>query len=171
MTRKGILTGGTWCVDRNLLLDRWPHENGRADILSAEMGGGGSGCNMAIAIRKLAPEVPVAAITLIGDDPDGRFLLEEADKNGIDRRQMLVTSEAATDYTFAFASLPTGQRTHVSWYGTSHLLTPDHFDFSGDTHRIFHLGLPGIHRLMDGPWKEDDNGWVTTLRNARTRAS
>ena len=168
MTRKGILTGGTWCVDRNLLLDRWPHENGRADILSAEMGGGGSGCNMAIAIRKLAPEVPVAAITLIGDDPDGRFLLEEADKNGIDRRQMLVTSEAATDYTFAFASLPTGQRTHVSWYGTSHLLTPDHFDFSGDTHRVFHLGLPGIHRLMDGPWKEDENGWVTTLRHART---
>ena len=51
MSRVGILTGGTWCVDRNLLLDRWPHENGRADILSSEMGGGGSGCNMAIAMK------------------------------------------------------------------------------------------------------------------------
>ena len=78
-----------------------------------------------------------------------------------------MTTEAATDYTFAFASLPTGQRTHVSWFGTSHLLTPDHFDFTGDTHRIFHLGLPGIHRLMDAPWKDDANGWVTTLKKAR----
>lgn len=168
MTREGILTGGTWCVDRNLLLDRWPHENGRADILSAEQGGGGSGCNMAIAIKKLAPEMPVATITLVGDDADGRFLLGEADRYGIDRRRMATTAEAATDYTFAFASLPTGQRTHVSWFGTSHLLTPDHFDFTGDTHRIFHLGLPGVHRLMDGPWNGDANGWVTTLKKART---
>jgi sugar/nucleoside kinase (ribokinase family) len=167
MTREGILTGGTWCVDRNLLLDRWPHENGRADILSAEQGGGGSGCNMAIAIKKLAPEMPVATITLVGDDADGRFLLEEADRYGIDRRRMATTAEVATDYTFAFASLPTGQRTHVSWFGTSNLLTPDDFDFTSDTHRIFHLGLPGVHRLMDRPWNGDANGWVTTLKKAR----
>ena len=152
MTRRGILTGGTWCVDRNLLLDRWPSENGRADILSAEMGGGGSACNMAIAIRKLDPDMPVATIGLVGDDPDGRFLIGEADANGIDRRQMAVTREAATDYTFAFASLPTGQRTHISYFGTSHLLTPDHFDFRAPGHRIFHLGIPGVHKLMDGPW-------------------
>lgn len=167
MTREGILTGGTWCVDRNLLLDRWPQENGRADILSAQQGGGGSGCNMAIAIRKLAPEMPVATIALVGDDDDGRYLIGEAERNGIDRSQMRTTSEAATDYTLAFASAATGQRTHVSWFGTSHLLTPDHFDFDGDRHRILHLGLPGVHRLMDGPWQNDANGWVTTLRKAR----
>ena len=167
MTREGILTGGTWCVDRNLLLDRWPHENGRADILSSEMGGGGSGCNMAVAIRKLSPEMRVGTIALVGDDADGRFLIEEADRNGIDRSKMRVTSESATDYTFAFASLPTGQRTHVSWFGTSHLLSPDHFDFAGNDEKIFHLGLPGVHRLMDGPWQDDDNGWVTVLKRAR----
>ena len=53
------------------------------------------------------------------------------------------------------------------YHGTSHLLTPDHFDFSGTEHRIFHLGLPGIHNIMDGPWEGDANGWVTTLRKAR----
>jgi sugar/nucleoside kinase (ribokinase family) len=168
MTRRGILTGGTWCVDRNLLLDRWPSENGRADILSAEMGGGGSACNMAIAIRKLAPDMPVATIGLVGEDADGHYLLAEADRNGVDRSRMMVTRDAATDYTFAFASLPTGQRTHVSWFGTSHLLAPDHFDFSTVTHRILHLGLPGIHRLMDAPWQDEPNGWVATLRKARS---
>ncbi|HET7716510.1 MAG TPA: carbohydrate kinase family protein [Bauldia sp.] len=167
MTREGILTGGTWCVDRNVLLDRWPEENGRADIVSAEQGGGGSGCNLAIAMKKLAPDMPVATIALVGDDADGRFLIEEADKNGIDRRRMRTTAQSATDYTFAFASAATGRRTHISWFGTSHLLTPDDFDFDGDSHRIFHLGLPGIHRLMDGPWQGDANGWVTTLKQAK----
>ena len=90
-----------------------------------------------------------------------------ADKHGIERSRMHVTSEAATDYTFAFSALPSGQRTHISYFGTSHLLTPDHFDFSGLAHRIFHLGLPGIHNIMDAPWQGDANGWVTTLKKAR----
>ena len=62
MARRGILTGGTWCIDRNILLDNWPQSNGRADILRADMSGGGSGCNLAIDMRKLT----LAEITLIG---------------------------------------------------------------------------------------------------------
>lgn len=167
MTRKGILTGGTWCIDRNLLLDQWPAENGRADILQADMSGGGSACNMAIGIHKLAPDLPVGTIALVGDDMEGRFLVAEAEANGIEHGQMQVIPNVVTDYTFAFASAETGQRTHISYFDSSNLLTPDHFDFSTSTHRFFHLGLPGIHKLMDGPWGDDANGWVTTLKNAR----
>ena len=133
MTRRGILTGGTWCIDRNILLDNWPQVNGRAEILRADMSGGGSGCNMAIDIRKLDPSLPVATIALVGDDMEGQFLRALADKHGIDRAMMHVSSEAQTDYTFAFSALPSGQRTHISYFGTSHLLTPDHFDFAGLT--------------------------------------
>lgn len=167
MTRRGILTGGTWCVDRNILLDNWPAENGRADILRADMSGGGSGCNMAIDIRKLDSSMPVATIAMVGDDAEGRFLVALAESHGIDTKRMHVTSEAATDYTFAFSSLPAGRRTHISYFGTSHLLTPDHFDLSGLSHRIFHLGLPGIHNVMDAPWRGDANGWVAALKKAR----
>jgi sugar/nucleoside kinase (ribokinase family) len=167
MTRRGILTGGTWCIDRNILLDNWPSSNGRADILRADMSGGGSGCNMAIDIRKLDPSLPVATIALVGDDMEGQFLRALGDKHGIERTRMHVSSEAQTDYTFAFSALPTGQRTHISYFGTSHLLTPDHFDFAGLQHRIFHLGLPGIHNIMDAPWRDDANGWVTTLKKAK----
>jgi sugar/nucleoside kinase (ribokinase family) len=167
MTRRGILTGGTWCVDRNIMLDKWPAENGRADILKAEMSGGGSACNMAIDVRKLDPSLPVATIGIVGDDAEGRFLVALADSYDIDRAQMAVTQDVATDYTFAFSSLPSGQRTHISYFGTSHLLTPDHFDFSSTNHRIFHLGLPGVHNLMDTAWKDEPNGWVATLKKAR----
>jgi len=168
MTRKGILTGGTWCVDRNLLVDNWPAENGRADILEADQAGGGSGCNLAIDVHKLDPALPVATIALVGDDEDGRFLMRLADDNGVERSRMQTTGAVQTDYTIAFASLPTGRRTHISYFGSSNLLTPDHFDFTGLTHRIFHLGLPGVHEIMDSPWQGDANGWVTTLKKART---
>ncbi len=167
MTRRGILTGGTWCVDYNKLLDLWPAENGRADILSTETSGGGSACNLAINMRKLDPQLPVATIGLVGNDAGGRFLFAEADAYGIDRTQLAATADTQTDFTDAFTSQTTGRRTHISYFGTSHLLTPDHFDFSRSEHRFFHLGLPGIHRRMDTPWNGEASGWVATLKKAR----
>lgn len=167
MKRRGILTGGTWCIDRNILLDRWPQLNGRADILSAEMSGGGSGCNMAIDIARLDPDLPLATICVVGDDMEGRFLVSEAEKHHVEHAGMLVLPGITTDYTFAFSDQGSGQRTHVSFFGSSHSLTPDHFDFAGYPHRLFHLGLPGIHAIMDAPWAGDANGWVTTLKKAR----
>ena len=167
MTRRGILTGGTWCIDRNLLVDRWPAENGRANVIRAEMSGGGSASNMAMDIKKLDPDFPVATIGLVGDDSDGRFLVALADAASIDRVQLALTRMAVTDYTHAYSSLLTGKRTHISFYGTSNLLRPDHFDFSGSNHRVFHLGLPGVHKLMDDEWNGEPNGWVATLKKAR----
>jgi len=167
MTRRGVLTGGTWCVDRNFLVDRWPALNGRADILDAKVGGGGSGCNMAIDLRKLDPDLPVATIALTGDDADGRFLAALAEAHGIDHAQMQVTADAATPYTHAYSDLSTGQRTHISHFGANRCLTPDHFDFSQSSHLYLHLGLPGIHERMDGPWQGEANGWVATLKKAR----
>ncbi len=165
--RSGFMTGGTWCVDRNKLLPYWPGEDGLVEIESVEQRGGGSACNFAIDLRKLDPAMPVETIGLVGDDDDGRLLLAEADAHGIDRRQLQVTRDSATQYTDAYGSRRSGRRTHIFFAGTAALLTPDHFDFSRTRGRVLHLGLPGVHRRMDAPWGEDANGWVTTLRRAR----
>lgn len=164
---RGFVTGGTWCVDRNKLVEYWPGEDGLVRIVSVEQRGGGSACNFAVDIRRLDPTMPVATIGLVGDDEDGRLLLAEADAAGIDRGRMQVTAEAPTQFTDAFGSRATGRRTHLYFEGTAALLTPEHFDFSLVSGRIFHLGLPGVHRRMDAAWGDDANGWVTTLRAAR----
>lgn len=165
--RVGFVTGGTWCVDRNKMLPYWPAEDGLVEIEGVEQAGGGSGCNFAIDMRKLDPAMPVETIGLVGDDDDGRFLLAEAAAHGIGHAQLQVTRETATQYTDAYGSRRSGRRTHIFYAGTAALLTPDHFDFSRTRARILHLGLPGVHRRMDGPWGEDANGWVATLRRAR----
>ena len=83
--RTGILTGGTWCADHNRLVERWPEEDGLVQILSEDIRGGGSACNLAIDIKRLDPDLAVATIGLVGGDEDGRILLKQA--AGRNRRQ------------------------------------------------------------------------------------
>ncbi len=33
--------------------------------------------------------------------------------------------------------------------------------------RIAHLGLPGVHEILDVPWKDEASGWIAVLRKAR----
>jgi sugar/nucleoside kinase (ribokinase family) len=165
--RSGFVTGGTWCVDRNKLLPYWPAEDGLVEIEAVEQRGGGSGCNFAADMRRLDPAMPVETIGLVGEDADGRFLLAEADAFGIGRAQLHTTNRIATQYTDAFGSRRSGRRTHLYFPGTAALLTPEHFDFSRTTASILHLGLPGVHRIMDAPWAGEANGWVAVLRQAR----
>lgn len=164
---RGFVTGGTWCVDRNKLVEYWPGEDGLVRILGVEQRGGGSACNFAVDVRHLDPAMPVATIGLVGDDADGHFLLAEADAAGIERSQLRLTHVAPTQYTDAFGSQRSGRRTHLYFEGTAALLTPETFDFANVSGRIFHLGLPGIHPRMDAPWGDAPNGWVPTLLAAR----
>jgi sugar/nucleoside kinase (ribokinase family) len=164
----GFITGGTWCVDRNKLLEFWPEEDGLVEILAEERRGGGSACNFALDIRKLDPAMKVATVGLVGDDEDGRFLLAEADTHGIARGALALTAAAPTQYTEAYGSRKSGRRTHLYFQGTASLLRPEHF--AGLAHldgRIFHLGLPGVHRVMDVACGDAANGWVAVLRIAR----
>ncbi|MGI9394364.1 MAG: carbohydrate kinase family protein [Boseongicola sp.] len=166
-SRKGIVTGGTWCADHNKFVSHWPGEEEVVEIHTNEVRGGGSACNLAINMKRLDPDIPVSTIGLIGDDENGRILIAEADAVGIDRSCLGVSDKGRTSHTDAFTSADTGRRTHLYLPGTAAELTPDHFDFSQVNARILHLGLPGIHAKLDAGWGNDANGWVTILRKAR----
>lgn len=166
--RRGFVTGGCWCVDRNRTIEFWPEEDMSVPTTGLTVRGGGSACNFAIDMRKLDPGMPVETIGLVGADDDGRFLRGEAARHGIEHTMLAVTDQAPTHSTDAYSSKRSGRRTHIFDEGTSALLTPDHFDFAATTGRILHLGLPGVHRRMDGSWHADPNGWVAVLRAARS---
>ena len=166
-SRHGFIAGGTWCLDRNRKINAWPREDSVGIAWGLEERGGGPACNLAIDIRRLDPSMPVETIGLVGDDEAGRKLIAEADKAGLDRRQMQVSRDGLTHTTEAFVSQASGLRTHISDLGVAALLTPEHFDFSTTTARFMHLGLPGIHPKMDDRWGDDANGWVTVLKAAR----
>ncbi|PZX12382.1 sugar/nucleoside kinase (ribokinase family) [Palleronia aestuarii] len=166
-TRKGFVTGGTWCLDYNLSLAEWPAVETAARILSNQRQGGGSACNFGVGLRRLAPEIPVETIALCGADADGDFLRGVAEDHGIDTAQYHVQPGLTTHRVMAFTGLDTGSRTHLFEAESSDYLTPDHFDFSDSRAFMLHLGLPGTHAMLDAPWQDDANGWVTILRKAR----
>lgn len=165
--RRGFVTGGTWCLDRNRRIDAWPREDSVGVAWGLEERGGGSACNLALDVRHLDPSMPVETIGLLGDDEAGRKLIAEARRAGLDCRQLQVSGAAPTHTTDAFVSEASGLRTHISDLGVAALLTPDHFDFSKTRARILHLGLPGIHPRMDAPWGNEANGWASVLKSAR----
>ncbi len=165
--RRGFVTGGTWCLDYNLSLAEWPAVETASRILSNQRQGGGAACNFGVGLRRLAPEIPVSTITLCGEDDDGNFLRGVAQDHGIDTAQFHVEPGLTTHRVMAFTGLDTGSRTHLFEAESADRLTPDHFDFAESEAFMLHLGLPGTHAVLDAPWQDDENGWVTILRKAR----
>lgn len=167
MERKGFLTAGTWCLDRNMTIDGWPREDTVGVVTGIELSGGGNGCNFACDMARLDPTVPLETQGIVGNDAAGSFLRQVCRDYGMDPDGLKVLADAQTMTTDAYQSTASGQRTHILTPGTANVLTPDHFDFSVTSARFLHLGLPGIHPVMDAPWGDDPNGWVTVLRCAR----
>jgi len=165
--RRGVLSAGTWCVDFNKSIARWPSEDTSNEVFDIDRQGGGSGFNMALDLKRLDPAFPVEAMGVVGDDDLGRFLIAECDGRGVKRAGLLALPGGATMSVDAFNVRESGRRTHFFHQGVAAEMTPDHFDFSSISARILHLGLPGAHKAMDQPWSEYANGWVAVLRKAR----
>jgi sugar/nucleoside kinase (ribokinase family) len=165
--RHGVLTAGTWCVDLNKSIPAWPVEDTMTTVAHVDRQGGGSGCNLSVGLKRLDPAFPVATMGLVGDDDDGRFLVAEADRHGIERSGLKVAPGGRTACTDCFNSLQSGRRTHFYAPGVAAQMSPDDFDFSRAGARLLHLGLPGAHKTMDAPWGADSTGWETVLRRAR----
>ena len=164
--RRGVLSAGTWCVDFNKSIARWPEEDTSNEVLAIDRQGGGSGFNMALDLKRLNPDFPVEAMGVVGDDDLGRFLFKQCDAHGVARAGLRAAPQGATMSVDAFNVEANGRRTHFYHQGVAAEMTPDDFDFSSTRARILHLGLPGAHKAMDRPWRGDANGWVAVLRKA-----
>lgn len=165
--RRGIVCGGCWLVDHNNSISHWPEQETLAQIVARELDGGGPAHNVALDLARLAPNFPLWAAGVIGNDDAGRFLSNACATRGIDTAALHVLDGVGTSHTDVMTVAATGKRTFFHHQGANALLCPDHFDFSGTSARLLHLGAPGIHACMDAPWEGDANGWVTVLRRAR----
>lgn len=165
--RRGFITLGTWCLDRNIVLDFWPNEDMAAHVHHITLAGGGSACNFAVNIKKLDPEMHVETQGLIGDGEKADFLISIADTFGIRRSGLIRSDLGDTQTTDAFVSQKTNRRTHILYAGVADFLTPEHFDFSNTTAKIAHFGLPSLHKTMDQSWQSEENGWLASLKEAQ----
>lgn len=79
-----FLAVGTFVVDYQKLVDHYPSERCGAHILSEQVSNGGAPLNILINLAKLEVEFPLFAAAKVGQDLDGKYIIECCQEHGID---------------------------------------------------------------------------------------
>jgi sugar/nucleoside kinase (ribokinase family) len=145
--RSGIIAGGNWIRDHVKTIDAWPAEDGLANILKHEEGNGGGPYNVLKDLSKLGASFPLAGVGLLGDDADGRAILEDCRSSGIGTGLLRVVAGLRTSHTDVMTVQSSGRRTFFHERGANAKLLPEDFDLAASDARILYLGYL---MLLDG---------------------
>jgi len=167
-TRRGIIGAGNWLRDHVKTIDAWPAENGLANILSHTTGNGGGPYNVLKDLAKLGADYPLAGMGLVGDDADGRTILEDCRRHNIDTTRLRVSALGRTSYTDVMTVRTTGRRTFFHDRGVNAHFAPEHCSFTATNARIFYFGYLLLLDAMDtiGPTGEPRAGEVFRAASA-----
>jgi len=138
--RNGILAAGNFIVDRVKLIDSYPAQDTLATILSETPSNGGGPYNVLSDLARMRVPYPLSAAGLIGDDPDGEWILSDCAQHAIDTSLLLQTPAHPTSYTDVMTVKSTGRRTFFHQRGANAAFTGDQIDFQKTNARILHLG-------------------------------
>ena len=160
-----IVAAGSILVDHINGIDAYPNSGELAQIRSVARAPGGLVPNTGRDIRSLAPDVPVAAFGMVGDDDDGRFAVSALAASGIDTSGISVSHESKTSFTEVM-SVAGGERTFFTFQGASAEWGFDDFPFdlvsSGD------IVLLGYFLLLE---KIDEGDGLRILRELKSRGA
>ncbi|MBQ7188258.1 MAG: carbohydrate kinase family protein [Kiritimatiellae bacterium] len=125
--RKAIV-GGSILVDRINDINVYPKPGELARISAVSRTPGGLVPNTGTDIHVLAPDIPVFACGKIGEDDDGRYLIGELQRRGLDTSGLAVTADEPTSFTDVM-SVPGGERTFFNCPGANASWGYDDFPF------------------------------------------
>jgi len=151
--RQGFVLGGTLIVDRVKIVDVYPKEGTLAYIMASSRGIGGCPTNNAINLKVLDPDLLIAVIGCVGDDEDGRYILDELSQKQIDIRAIRISKTKPTSYTDVITVKGAGQRTFFHDRGANSEWGFDDIPFEKFTE--FKIAQIGYILLLDGMDAED----------------
>lgn len=151
--RQGFVLGGTLIVDRVKIVDMYPKEGTLAYIIDSSKGIGGCPTNNSINLKVLDPDLPIAVIGCVGNDEDGRYILDELNHRHIDTRAIRVSKTKPTSYTDVITVKGTGQRTFFHDRGANSEWGFE--DILFEKFSAFKIAQIGYILLLDGMDAED----------------
>ena len=167
ISRRGILGGGNWIIDRVKLIDVFPKPETLSNISSEARGTGGSPYNVLIDLAKLGAGIPLSAAGLVGADELGKEILKHCKQHKIDTKQISVSKEAATSYTDVMTETDYGRRTFFHFRGANAAWTGEELDFAQSKAKIFHLGYLLLLDALDQPHKKYGTVGASLLARAK----
>lgn len=153
--RRGILAGGNFIIDYVKIIDRYPEQDTLASIVRESRANGGGPYNLLKDLAALGAGFPLEAAGRVGDDANGRWVLDDCAAAGIGTAQLRVLPGAPTSYTDAMTVESTGRRTFFHQRGANARLEAGDFDFAGTSARFFYLGYMMLLDTLDS---FDDGG-------------
>ena len=137
--RTGIAVAGTVIVDKIKEISAYPEAGQLTQIRGIQNAIGGCVPNVALDLKKIAPELTISAIGTIGDDMEGAFVKETLAAGGLDVSGLVEKAGESTSFTDVM-SIPGGQRTFFTYPGASAGFGVEDVDFAAVNAKLFHLG-------------------------------
>jgi sugar/nucleoside kinase (ribokinase family) len=149
--RRGIASGGNWVVDRVKQVDALAGRGMLANIRAEHLSTGGAPANVLADLALMRSPFPLDGVGIVGDDADGRFIIEKFRKLGVDVSRIRIAPEAPTSHTDVFNDERSGDRAFYHQRGANALFGPDEVPIRDLDCRIFHLGYILLLDSMDQP--------------------
>ncbi len=166
-SRSGVLCAGSIVVDQGKLIDVYPAPERLTLIKGISASTGGPALNMAVNLRQLGADFPVALLGAVGDDQNGAFISTECERLGIEIGGLQILSSRATSFTDAMVERDGGRRTFFHHPGANASWMPSAAQVKASNARILHVGSPGLSPAMDAPVPGGGNGWSALLELAQ----
>ncbi len=117
--KQGFVLGGTLIVDWVKIVAAYPQEGRLTRIFEARQGIGGCATNNSINLKTLDPTLPIAVVGRVGDDENGRYVLDTLNAKQLDTRAVIISPTQLTSYTDVISVKGTGQRTFFHHQGAN----------------------------------------------------
>ena len=158
--RTGIAVAGSVIVDKINEISAYPNAGELTQIRSIQNAVGGCVPNVALDLKKIAPQLPVSAIGKIGSDAEGEFVTDILKAGGVSTIGLAVKPVEKTTFTEVM-SIPGGQRTFFVYPGAGADFGIADMDFDAIDAKILHLGY---FLLLQ---KVDDGDGLKILQKAK----
>ena len=159
-TKKGIAVAGSILVDKINEISAYPQCGELTKIHSVSLAAGGCVPNVAIDLKKISPQMEIFACGKVGNDYEGKFLIEILNENGVDVSGLLIDETKKTSFTDVM-SISGGQRTFFTYLGADSEFCISDIDFEKNIPQILHLGY---FLLLD---KVDNGEGIKILKKAK----
>lgn len=156
---KGIAIAGNIIVDMVNMIDKYPEKNMLVNIHESEYAVGGCVSNTIIDIAKIDSDIFLSAIGKVGNDENGKFVLSQMKKYGIDVSDIKVDDNELTATTFVMTEKSTGDRTFFYSGGANRTFGIDDIDIDKLDCKIFHAGYILLLDALD----EEDAEYGTKM--------
>ena len=148
--RKGIVIAGNMLLDIIKSISMYPSSGMLAYTDDISYAVGGCAPNTAINLAKIDSTVPVSVIGRVGTDENGRYIISQLQKNGVNVSKVAFSPSVPTSFSDVM-SIPTGERTFFHHKGANAEFSPQDIDSPSLNCDLLHIGYLMLLDRFDEP--------------------